>query len=68
MNKQNYKILIIVTPCGITSVTVNAADEESRIKGYNVLKSLEKAFCSINSIVSKEVDVDEWKISIPKKN
>jgi len=59
MNDQNYKILIIVTSKGISSVTVNASDENSRVNGYDVLKSLEISFSLINSIVQKGVDVDE---------
>ena len=51
MENINPKIVLILTPKGVESVTVHALDAESRRVGYNTCAALEPTFAEVNKIV-----------------
>jgi len=53
MNNNNYKIVIIVTPNGVESVTVHSKEYSSRIIAYSLCEKLEPNFQDINQVISE---------------
>jgi len=53
MTDINPKLVVIITNCGVESITVQASDPESRQAGYNTCAALEPTFAEINKIVGE---------------
>jgi len=51
MNKNNFKIVVIVTPSGVESVTVHSKEFADRIKAYSLCEKLEPNFQAINQTI-----------------
>jgi hypothetical protein len=54
MSKLNtFKIVVIVTPSGVESVTVHSKEYSSRILAYTLCEKLEPKFQDINRAISE---------------
>lgn len=53
MGNADLKLVVIITPDGVESVTVQASDIESRNAGYATCQALEPAFASVDKIVGE---------------
>ena len=59
MNKINtFKIVVIVTPSGVESVTVHSKEYSSRIFAYSLCEKLEPNFRDINKTIIAEQGAD----------
>lgn len=54
MNKVNtFKIVVIITPTGVDSVTVHSKEYSSRILAYSLCEKLEPKFQDINQAIAE---------------
>jgi len=51
MRKNNFKIVVIVTPAGVESVTVHSKEFADRIRAYSLCEKLEPNFRDINKTI-----------------
>jgi len=60
MNKINtFKIVVIITPSGVESVTVHSKEYSSRIIAYSLCEKLEPNFQDINQSILEEQGVSD---------
>lgn len=53
MEKNNFKIVVIVTTKGVESVTVHSREFTDRIIAYSLCEKLEPNFQAINKTIEK---------------
>jgi len=59
MNRvKTFKIVVIVTPSGVESVTVHSKEFTDRIRAYSLCEKLEPNFQDINKTIIAEQGTD----------